>query len=171
MKDYPIKKGNHYASMSVLEKITGLRLKSGDYSVKFRFSSSCYWSTPRNPDDHDLNKLTGIGFGLNHHNNSVRLAWVPDFEQSGVIKIFGYTYDNRQDAQKHQSAYITSVRTVQICSARIESLSGKYRITVEGVSIEMENKSPDPNIGFRLYPYFGGNNTAPQDMTISIDYL
>lgn len=171
MKKYLIKKGNHYASMPIFEKIGAVSWKTKKHSVRFRFNNSCYWAPPRNNDDNDLNKLTGIGFGINHHNNSVRLAWVPDFYVAGSIKIYGYTYDKKKTGEKHTSLYITSVPVGQVHSAQIESRGNKYIITVNDSKVEMENSNPDPNICFRLFPYFGGTNTSPKDISIEIEYL
>ena len=96
---------------------------------------------------------------------------MPDFEHSGRIKIFGYTYDEKSADPKFTDRLITTVQVGQMYEAKIESLGYEYRITVNGVSVRMTNIHGDPNVCLRLYPYFGGNNTAPQDMTIEIEYL
>lgn len=171
MKQYLIKKGNHYCSMSIFEKLGAIGWKITSYSVRFKFHNDCYWAPKRNSDDDDLNKLTGIGFGTNHQNNSVRLAWRPDFNIPGAIQIFGYTYDEKPTAPKFEFLEITTVNVGQTIDAKIESKNNQYLITVNGVTKPMENLRPDPNLCFRLFPYFGGNNTAPQDMTIDIEYL
>ena len=170
MKPYLIKNGNHYCSISIFERIGGIGWKITSLSMRFSFHNECWWAPPRNNDDNDLNKLAGIGFGFNHQNNSVRLAWVPDFTTQGVIKIYGYTYDEKKVAPKFTFQYITSVHVGEICEARIES-HGNYAITVKGVTINMDNIKADPNLCFHLYPYFGGNNTAPHDMTIDLEFL
>ncbi|MEI6061377.1 MAG: hypothetical protein WCR72_11755 [Bacteroidota bacterium] len=171
MKKYLIKKGNHYATISIFERVAAFSWKNLVYRFQFRFHSDCYWSPARNQDDQDLNKITGIGFGINHHENSVRLAWVPDFNVPGSIKIYGYTYNGKEDDPRQTSLYITSVTTGQTCNAEIASLGDKYKITINGVIVSMDNSKPDHNLCFRLFPYFGGNNVAPQDMNIEIEYL
>ena len=133
--------------------------------------NECWWAPPRNIDDSDQNKVTGISYGMNDHSNSVRLTWVPDFTSSGKVKIYGYTYDEKTTDPKFTFLYITTIQTGQVYDACIESVGSKYKITVNGVSIFMDNLHADPSLCFRLYPYFGGNNTAPQDMVIEIDYL
>ncbi len=169
MKSYKIKKGDHYAGISVFEKLAAMGWNIRSLSVKFSFHRECWWAPPRNPDDLDLNKLAGIGYGTNHHNNSVRLAWVPDFDREGMIKIFGYTYDERKQDPKFAMTYITSVHYMNYHTGKIESRDNKYFITVNGTTVEMENLNPDPKLCFRLYPYFGGNNTAPCDMVIELE--
>lgn len=169
MKFYQIKKGNHYASMSFFEKIGGIGWKISNLSVRFIFRKECWWGPPRNQDDLDLNKLAGIGFGTNHHNNSVRLAWVPDFDNQGMIKVYGYTYDEKKTGQKFTMTFIKSVHVQDTITGKIECRDGGYFITVSDVTIRMDNVNADPNLCFRLYPYFGGDNTAPQDMVIELE--
>jgi hypothetical protein len=107
MRFYKIKKGDHYCSMSIFEKIGAMGWKVKTMDVKFLFRPECWWAPPRNNDDLDQNKLAGIGFGTNHHKNSVRFTWVPDFDKQNVIKIFGYTYDEKKNDPKFTYAYIT----------------------------------------------------------------
>ena len=169
MRFYEIKKGNHYASISIFEKIGGIGWKIKTLSVRFVFRKECWWAPPRNQDDYDLNKLAGIGFGTNHHNNSVRLAWVPDFESQGMIKVYGYTYDEKKAGQKFTMTFIKSVHVQDTITGKIDSRDGGYFITVNDVTIRMDNVNSDPNLCFKLYPYFGGNNTAPHDMVIELE--
>jgi len=157
--------------MSIFEKLGAIGWKITRYQVRFILHSECWWPSPRNNDDYDQNKLTGIGYGLNHHGNSVRLTWVPDFTVNGRIKISGYTYDEKSASPQFAIREITTVQVGQPCEVCIEVQGNKYSITVNGVNVMMDNLHPDPNLCFRLYPYFGGNNTAPQDMVIDIDYL
>ena len=156
--------------MSIFEKIGAIGWKVNSISLKFKFRTECWWAPPRNNDDGDLNKLAGIGYGTNHHNNSVRITWLPDFDHQGVIKLYGYTYDERKTDPKFASQHICDVNVMQPCTASIVSQNNKYTITVNGSSITMDNSITDPNLCFRLYPYFGGNNTAPHDMTIELEY-
>lgn len=171
MRQYLIKKGNHYCSMSIFEKLGAIGWKIKKYSVRFKFHNDCYWVPARNNDDFDQNKLTGISYGLNVHSNSVRFTWVPDFNIPGAIKISGYTYDEKAAAPKFEIKYITSVQVGQTSEGCIESVGNEYVFTVNGVTVRMANANADPNLCLRLFPYFGGNNTAPQDMTVEVDYL
>ena len=170
MKSYLIKQGNHYCNVSIFERIFSVGYKMKRIFFKFKFHPECWWTPARNSDDNDLNKLYGLSFGLNSdHSDSVRLAWKPDFNVSGKIDIYGYIYDKLADSQ-HLSQYITSVQTGEDCLANIASNGDKYEFRVNTVNAEMANTHPDPGLCFRLFPYFGGNNTAPHDMTIEIEF-
>ena len=171
MKHYTIKKGNHYCSANIFQKIGGIGWNIRKFSLRFTMRSSCWWAPMRNNDDHDQNKLTGMVYGLNVHGNSVRLTWVPDFEAKGMIRISGYVYDKKTTDPKFTTKYITTVPVEQPVMATFENLGSEYEITVNGISIRMDNVHGDPKLCYRLYPYFGGNNTAPQDMVIDIEYL
>ena len=117
-----------------------------------------------------MNKLSGYG-SFFHHQNSVRLNWIPDFKIPGSIKIYGYTYDELETKTKFRFLYITTVKVDETYNATIESAGNKYILTVNGVRIEMVNNNPDPKEVKYLFPYFGGTNSAPNDMTIEIEYL
>jgi hypothetical protein len=94
---------------------------------------------------------------------------VPDFEQQGMIRVFGYTYDEKKEGQKFTSTFITSVHVDEIVTGSIENRDGSYFITVKDATVKMENIHADPNLCFRLFPYFGGNNTAPCNMVIELE--
>jgi hypothetical protein len=171
MKKYTIKKGNHYASISIFERMFSFGWKVNEVPVKFRFSRECWWNPPRNADDHDLNKLCGVGYGLSVHSNSVRFAWAPDFSKSGIINVYGYTYDEKKEGEPHTSKFITAVAVDTECVGMIRKVTTNYSFTVGTTSIFMENSHPDPAVCNRLFPYFGGNNTAPINMDIELEYL
>jgi hypothetical protein len=168
MKTYTIKKGDHYSNASIFERIFSIGWKVKQTVYHFKFHPECWWSPARNSDDYDLNKLCGIGFGTDHQKNSARLAWVPDFNVPGKIDIHGYIYDEQSSG--HISKYIASVQTGVVCDGVITSNPGAYSIAVNGTAVTMPNNNKDPNLCFKLFPYFGGNNTAPCDMGVEVGF-
>ncbi len=169
MKSYLIKQGNHYCNVSIFERLFSIGTNVKRIFFSFKLHPECWWSPARNSDDNDLNKLYGLSFGLNSdHSNSVRLAWKPDFKVNNKIDIYGYIYDEKQTDPKQTSLYITSVQAGADCMAMITNNGDKYEFMVNSVNAEMPNTHPDPGLCFRLFPYFGGNNTAPHNMTIEI---
>jgi len=164
-----IKKGKHHASGLRLRPYLGKRI----ISWRVNMDISCLYSAI-NDDSGDLNKLCGISCG-NHHNNSLRFAWRPDFNQPGQIMIFAYWYVKGE----RWSLYIGNIchnvdyyfeltigtPTVAFSFARVEK-SGN--ITDRRVSF-VKYKLPQPAIGYYLWPYFGGNNTTPHDMRIDLN--
>jgi hypothetical protein len=165
MKKYTILRGWHYAFF-LIERLFGWFYNKTEFNIKFKFSPECWWDSPRNSDDYDLNKLCGISFGVFAiHKNSVRLAWVPDFKTQNNIKVYGYVYDGTRN-DPHISQYICNVNTDITYDAKIVIQDNKYIISVGDSTIEMKNNTKDHKIQKKGYPYFGGNNRAPVRMSI-----
>ena len=133
----------------------------------FNFFSSCWYERP---DDHidwlDLNKLVGISFGF-HQQDSLRIGWRPLFDKFNHIEVFAYWYNEGQmtfELIGHvevDSAYafqVMLVRQQQEVIFQLEGLSPK----------KIPFTFPPTTWGYFLYPYFGGNFTAPQDMEMEV---
>jgi hypothetical protein len=162
MKKYTILKNWHYAFF-LIQRALGWSWNKTEFHIKFKLSNECWWTPVRNDNDYDLNKLCGISFGLFAiHKNSVRLAWVPDFNNKDMMRIYGYTYDGVD----HIFEYICTVNTDATYNAKIVIKDDRYIISVENNQIEMENITQDRHIQKRTYPYFGGNNRAPNTMYV-----
>ena len=153
---YLIKKGKRYHS-NLLARINFINLKN---KIKYDvcFDQSCYYPYINN-DSKDLNKLFGYG-AYDHHINSVRFAWRPDFE-TGKIEIFAYWYETQIRGMKK----ICNVSTGVFNTFSIERENDMYmlKVNTKSIIVDFEKKRPIWRKGF---PYFGGNNTAPNDMTI-----
>ena len=128
-----------------------------------------------NDDSNDLNKLCGISFG-NPHKNSLRFAWRPDFNRPGEIMIYAYWYANGQ----RRSLYIGNIYHNEYYNFEIIIGTPIVAFTVSqpGAVFREGRKSAFVNyaiprwlIGHFMWPYFGGNNTAPHDMSIDLDIL
>jgi len=169
MDNYLIKKGNHYANVSLFQRLFSVGWNIHQMSVNFKFAKECWWAPPRNSDDNDLNKLCGIGYGLSLHQNSVRFAWVPDFTKPGIINIYGYTYD--ENTSGHSSKFIAPVTVDEVHTGLIKSINNQYMLMVGITTIYMDNVHSDSGLSYRLFPYFGGNNTAPCDMVVGLEII
>jgi hypothetical protein len=168
MKQFTIKKGNHY-STGAWTKVFHPMWDKNSWAVSFIITDDCYWDTPRNHDDlTDVNKLFGVGFGLNHHRNSWRLGWQPDFDRNNWFEIFMYTYDENG----HVTRKLMDVKANKVYSVTVESKDNKYWFTCldVGVMEYVDNINKDCGLQFPLYPYAGGDNSAIRDMTFFIDY-
>jgi hypothetical protein len=114
-------------------------------------------------DDLDINKLFGRSFGL-HHKNSVRFGWRID---GNKIAIYSYSYVNGQrisnmitkcSVEKEYKFTMTTKDKLTILEVDCDSYKIRYGVETGG-----------SNFGYKLYPYFGGNKTAPHDLTIYLD--
>ena len=128
------------------------------------FSKSCYWDNPRNNDDYDINKLYGFSQGW-HHKNSIRFGWVPDFNIKNMIKIYAYYYNNG----KRNHMYIKTIKTEETYFSSIKiNDDNTAELMFDNKVIIIYYKKPKYFLGYYLYPYFGGDNTAPNDMEIEV---
>lgn len=101
------------------------------------------------------NKLIGITDGLNQHKNSVRIAW-----RSIGDKIFMSSY-----------CYVNGERIISEMvevpfgwnSGSVMISGSTYRVVINSNVFET-NRSGSGAFRLMMYPYFGGNSTAPHEM-------
>jgi len=159
---FKIKKGKHYHS-NFIARLGIINLKK-KLAHKVKFDKSC-WYDYINNDSNDLNKLYGYGI-YDHHIHSMRFAWRPNFSEPGMIQIFAYWYE----AQKRGMKFICDVSVNSFNDFKIEQHGNVYTLLVNGnqSTIKFEKKR---GIWRKGQPYFGGNNTAPNDMIITLKNL
>lgn len=161
-----IKKGKHYASGLHLRPYLGKRI----ITWNIKMDISCLY-TAVNDDSGDLNKLCGVSFG-HHHKNSLRFAWRPDFNRMGEISIFAYWYTNGQRRSlyigniMHNISYRFEIAQHGCSVTFIFDYADQHRMNSKATSVRINH--PSMKWGYYLWPYFGGNNTAPHDMTIDL---
>ena len=119
-----------------------------------------------NEDSLDINKLIGIGSYLGHHNNSVRVGWRWSNKKK-LIELFAYTYtDGVRDFFR-----ITDVPINSVFDIHIDLRFDQGFIGVNGVKVRVAVTNRNAyNVSYMLYPYFGGDETAPQNINIYIKF-
>lgn len=109
----------------------------------------------------DINKLYGFSEG-DHRQNSARIGWR---WYNDSLHLFGYTH---LDGKFHFK-YITSVQIGQEINCKIMSIGDKYHFFIDKHYVSMD-RSKDPGFNnYALFPYFGGNISAPHKVTIKIN--
>lgn len=168
MKQFTINKNKHYCRW-FWTKFFCPHWNHKSWTVTFKIAKENYLSAPRNPDDYDISKLYGCGFGFNHHANSWRLGWNWDFEQANTFNLYAYVYD---ETGQHISEHLGKVKGGKNYTVVVESKDKKYWFSCLdlGVLSCLPNTHKDCKLEFDLYPYNGGNNTAPHKETFFIDY-
>lgn len=157
-QNYIIKKGEHWSTY----KQATLQNETLNFSVIFDESAIYECETPEN--QYDTNKLLGFsGCNSFHHENSARFGWS---WVEGELNISAYCY---VDSER----IIIPIGTVEINKASDYSLTvtkDEYIFKLDNYPTVTVDRGSDCNIGFyyMLYPYFGGNETAPQDIDIKI---
>ena len=69
MKKYTIKEGRHYSLHG-----QWLHVNKKELIIKAKIPYTSKYDL-KDEDQLDVNKVGGIGFGFNHHDNSIRLGW------------------------------------------------------------------------------------------------
>jgi len=158
---YTLEKGAHYAN--------GNKAKSVDVSEqKFvvLFDSTAIYTAVLAENQYDINKLFGFSDNnAGHHLFSARIGWR---WSDGALRLFGYVYNNGVVSEKEITKVAIGAQTV--CSIKVTP--GAYIFTINGKTETLERKSTTTTgKGYQLYPYFGGNETAPHAINIWIKGL
>lgn len=165
MRTTTIKKGTH-SPFRFPKIIPGIYHM---YVYNIVFTESCRYDL-QNEDQLDVNKLFGIGYFPSHHKNSVRFGWRYDLNTKKV-EILSYYYKDKKRSFDH----MCFVEIDQPYSFVLAINHDYHELSVHGMSpvndrhyyktkVDVEPRS----IGYLLRPYFGGNQKAPQDITIKI---
>ena len=138
--------------------------------VSFSFKTNDTWYWPwRDNDDNDISKVGGIYWGQ-VHDNSVRLG--VRRLQDGLFQFWYYIYENGVSPQEDKDLKGVLFETYALeDSYQVISgySSGSFKLEVLGHGkIERQTEfRPDRPAGF-AFPYFGGNNTAPNKWVVPI---
>ena len=156
---YTIPAGSH-SSGSFLNHLDNSRI-----NFKFILDESAYYKTEIPENQGDISKIYGMSdFGLRHQKYSIRLGWRYINNELQLCWL-------RHEEGRHSSAKIRTIEPDVIYDATIDIKTFFYVIVVDG-DTTMVRRRPEGNWGlirrYYLYPYFGGNEYAPHDITIKI---
>ena len=155
---YSIYKGRHYSNKNSIEP-----LKASSLSFKVKFDSSAIYSSLNPENQTDINKL--FGFSDNnaaHHLFSARFGWRWSDDS---LRLFAYTYNEGE--RRFQEIGIIQPGVENDCSIAIKE--DNYIFSLNGAKTAMPRASSTPIAeGYKLYPYFGGDESAPHDIFIWI---
>ncbi len=153
---YTIKQGEHSSNAPV-------KLLSSS-SVRFMatFDVSAIYETSKKENQADINKLYGMAdCRSDHHSNSARFGWR---WYNGNLEIHAYTYLNKA----RQSKLVGTVDLNKAYTYEIQLDDNKYVFIFDGKTVELPRHCNGIGEGYQLYPYFGGDEVAPHDITIAI---
>ena len=160
-----IKKDKHYSDQYLYKFVNILNINR---FLKYQvlFDNTCKYELPKE-DQEDINKLFGYTLGFNHHKDSARFGW---FYQDKTIHLHAYVYDN--GVRKSKLIKNLDLNTQYVLTLVDEGDNWLFSVNdgwcvIGSVKIP---KSCEFKYGYKLWPYFGGNNTAPHDITIQMNY-
>ena len=167
MKQFLIKKGKHSAKGWNV----GLTL-SRKLSFRAKLNESCLYHFG-DVDDYDINKLFGFSTTWFHHRQSARVGWRVKGDK---FEILTYSYNNGERENK-ETDILGVVEPGEMFFCTIEDTEKEYVYTFqkgfnENVVTKWDAKQKDWFLfHYLLFPYFGGNKSAPHDMRILIEKL
>lgn len=120
------------------------------------------------PDQQDVNKLYGFGWGWRGPSyNSTRIGWRWDDKQQ-KIELLLFTQYKRQ-MQIGSLGFIEPHQEVNLQLYAIANVIAAY-LDYEGKTTLVTHEIADhvPQLKYRCFPYFGGNQPAPEQVKIFI---
>ncbi len=168
MKKFTIKKDHHYSKLFGFLPHFGLTFKN-KFSYKIKFDEGCLYDF-NTTDNYDINKLIGVSTSYFHHVQSARIGWrCIDGEN---IQILPYCYDNKKRINEFEDFVLGTVKPNELfeCSIIIEDNS--FTLTFNhSKQIILPKTNNSWSLKYLLFPFFGGNNTAPKKMSIWIENI
>ena len=159
--NYTIRAGEHFCDYNPYEETNYSELK-----FIVRFDSTAIYKTDSIQNQLDINKLYGFSDNNDqHHHFSARFGWR---WSDGALRLFGYIYNNGE--MSYEELKSIEIGAEYYCSIKVNPTD--YVFTINESSKSMPRSSTTASaIGYRLYPYFGGNEAAPHDIHIRIKEL
>lgn len=158
--EYIINKGDHYSNHLITKAIN-----TDEFNFIAKFDSSAIYQNVDTLNQADINKLYGFTEDnlSNDHYNSARIGWRWYHDE---LQLLAYCYNEGQVSYGLIKGNIELGKEI-FCSIKKEN--GKYVFNVDGSIFLLTRKSTsDKFAGFKLYPYFGGDETAPHEIKILI---
>lgn len=160
MKKYIIEAGTHY-SFHFPKLYTGKKT----FICKVQFTESCRYDLGT-IDQLDINKLWGVSFGY-HKTNSIRIGWNYNLV-TNKIDLYWYIYeDGFRRYNKIDSCEIGEVKEIHL--ALLPSIN-EFMMYTNNSNVLVSYRYPSYLIGYYLYPYFGGNISAPHNIKLYMDF-
>jgi hypothetical protein len=166
-KTFTIDRGEHYATPRAFKVFKGDTLR-----FNAKFNESAIYDLGNNTDQYDLNKLSGFtDCDSVVHENSARFTWR---WLNNRLEVLPYTYANGTryiPAQEIPLAIVDLNKTYQY---EIKTIKDHYSFKITSptgevvVAEQPRGCDKDKTIKTLLFPYFGGNATAPHAVKIDL---
>lgn len=166
MKDYTIKAGRHRPCTIIPACLHNISRVSANQTIAktVTFTSSCRYRLD-GADQHDWNKLFGFCYGIDGiHKNSARLVWRYNIAKDR-IEIASYCYVEGTRCVTRLASLRLNI-PIKMEIVRHGSMVSFY---IDDEFYDLEERFPKNRLlTFGCGLYFGGNRTAPQDITIKM---
>lgn len=164
---YKISQGNHSADGVNF----GIHSNGAMVQKTVIFHPNCQYDLG-NMNQLDINKLYGFSVGLFQSNqyNSARIGWRWSIPKQ-TIELLAYVYINgRRINEWDQDILLGEVNVSLNCFTSIVVEPAYYRYQfIHGITNKiLYLPRSGSGSGYNQYPYFGGDEVAPHDMTIEL---
>jgi hypothetical protein len=134
-------------------------------SIRFsvRFDPTAVYSSADPANQFDINKLRGRSdCSTHHHENSARVGWR---WTGNAVELSAYVYV----AGTRRSAVLGEVGIGAWHDLALDFTPTGYRFELDGRELTMPRGcSASGLLKYELWPYFGGDEVAPHDITIEV---
>ena len=158
---YTIPQGSQYCDQNEF-----VAVETNEMKFIVRFDSSAIYQTGSAENQNDINKLFGFSDNNSeHHKFSARFGWR---WSDHALRLFAYVYNEAEMVSKE----ITTVDIGKEINCSILVKGTRYVFSTNGISLEMPRMATtEKGKGYQLYPYFGGDESAPHEINIWIKSL
>ena len=157
---YRIPAGAHYSTKSSYEELSVSTMK-----FKVLFDSSAVYQTEESQNQGDINKLYGMAdCSSMHQKNSARFGWR---WYENALEIWAYAYVSGS----RKMSFIKNVRLNTTSTYELLFTDSTYTFKVDDSVVSLPRNCGEQARGYKLYPYFGGDEPAPHDIRILIQDL
>lgn len=155
---YTIQGGAHFCDQTNQQLV-----EVAELCFLVRFDESAKYETRDPANQGDINKLIGFADnGGHHHHNSARFGWCWNHDR---LELHAYVYNDGVRESKLLGA--VTLGAEHACSLRVDG--DAYVFTLDGKTDTLPRKSHGPRgRGYKLFPYFGGDEAAPHTVRIWI---
>ena len=128
-----------------------------------KFDSSAIYKTIDPGRQNDINKLYGFSDNnTTHHQFSARFGWR---WSNNELRLFGYIYNDGLNEFKDLGTVALGAENV--CAIKVTPTAYHFLLNGKTDSLPRTSKTIKAE-GYKLYPYFGGNESAPHTINIFI---
>ena len=158
---YTIRQGQNYCDGNIFTLTSYSQL-----NFIAKFDSTAIYYTVNSYNQLDINKLYGFSDNNSTHQQfSARFGWR---WSDNALRLFGYVYNDGVRSSKEIG--IVSIGAENYCSIKVNPKS--YVFSLNGKIDSLPRTSTTIKAtGYKLYPYFGGDETAPHTIYIWIKEL
>ena len=103
-----------------------------------------------------------------HWRNSIRIAWLPERDSNNTHCFAVYVYE--KGIRTFEEWKNIQIQTNEIYNGLIAIEDSSATVWIGNEKYEIDASFPvGRGWGYFLYPYFGGDNTAPNDMVFHVN--